>query len=219
MYMTVTCMHLFSAEPQGTITQAPEAATINEGETAEFNCEAVGNVAWSINDVQVKTKEKQELLKMAGIDVPLSTPSKSTVTIQGYASLNETTVQCLAVNPDDQDDVLSSSETVTLIVKGIVHILYCVLYHCNSIHLLVMFFKESTGNPEGTGRSGGNFYPPEEGPGGFYPPEGGPGGYYPPEGGPGGFYPPEGGPGGFYPPEGGPGGFYPPEGGWGFPPG
>ena len=102
----------------GTITLQPENVESAIGETATFTCEAFGNVAWSINGELIDTKEEADVLAEAGIYTPLPTPSKSTVTIKVYESLNETKVGCLVMDPDNPDDVLSMSDTAKLLVKS-----------------------------------------------------------------------------------------------------
>ena len=102
----------------GTILQAPESVQINEGGEATFTCRAVGNVVWSINGIQIVNQINAQSLALTGVIVPLSTPSQSTVNISAFDYLNGTTLQCLVVDPDNMTAILSSSDTVQLLVLG-----------------------------------------------------------------------------------------------------
>ena len=108
----------------GTILQAPESVQINAGEgEATFTCRAVGNVVWSINDVNIVDQNQLGPLAEAGINVPPSTPSESTVRIAAFESLNGTTVQCLVFH---NMSLLSSTDTVQLLVfPGKFHFIVC----------------------------------------------------------------------------------------------
>lgn len=108
--------------------------TAAQGETATFTCCASGYVAWAINGVQIESSEQAEVLDQAGITVPYPpTSSQSSVVISVFESLNETTVQCLVLDPDDLTSVAAYSDTVTLIVSGNV-VWLTVLIHSEPAH-------------------------------------------------------------------------------------
>ena len=90
------------------------------GARATFSCAATGdvNIMWKINGQIINTEGQVELLGLAGINVPLSTPSEATVTISPFESLDGTTVQCVVVNPEDSDDIIAESETAELSVTS-----------------------------------------------------------------------------------------------------
>lgn len=101
----------------GFIIEPPQPAVAPLGTNATFRCAAVGNVFWSIQNLQVVRMVQASIFALNFIFVPLPTPSQSEVIITATPINNGTMVECI-VEEQSGGAILNRSRIVTLQVIG-----------------------------------------------------------------------------------------------------